>query len=101
MGNVLTGSVNISRYFNVQTAHNQVLFMGASEIIHARLKTVLSAEQIALFVFSASKAWLLLMGNVFLNARQPTLRTLGNSASSVTHPVESAQSHLKSARHAN
>jgi len=41
------------------------------------------------------------MGNVFLSARQPTLRTLGNSASSVTHPVESAQSHLKSARHAN
>ena len=59
MGSVLTGSVNICRYFNVQTGRNQVLFMGASEIIHARLKTVLSVEQIALIVFSANKAKLL------------------------------------------
>ena len=56
MGSVLIGSVNIYRYFNVQMAHNQVLYMGASEIIHALLKTVLSAEQIALIVFSANKA---------------------------------------------
>jgi hypothetical protein len=36
-------------------AHNQVLYMGVSEIIHALLKTVQSAEQIARIAFSANK----------------------------------------------
>ena len=40
------------------------------------------------------------MGNVFLSAPHPTLRTLANSAVSVTHPVENAKNLLKSARHA-
>jgi hypothetical protein len=40
------------------------------------------------------------MGNVFLSAPHPTLRTLANSAVSVTHPVENAKNHQKSARHA-
>ena len=36
-------------------AHNQVLYMDVSEIIHALLKTVLSAGQIAHIAFSANK----------------------------------------------